>query len=336
MAAGIGFSVGDIFTTFKLIKDSIDAIKDTKGASADYAALLTEIDCLQEGLKAIKDLQLNHNGSHKQQTAIARAAQASQTCIDDFRSSISKYQRHLHSNASGWMSNYWKIKWALCRKDDVAAFRAQLQRYVSSIKLLLIAFRANESVGPMDGDKSTVSNVRLQDENRDGYSSTLAENMSIEQRTYFELPMHQNQESMRNVQDYGRMLRIQKDIPPQVLSQQPVIPHDVLGKAAPFHLDIIDSYVIHGLYLCQLHSTDCGLYCQNIQANGEPFDFNDQSVIDQISPIDRSNSQYMIQHPGMKANCDLVCSSCCGRGFFCHRRARVISQHLKFHPWFNW
>lgn len=67
MAVGFGFSVGDLFKSLKLIKDSIEAVKDTKGASADYPALLAEIDCLRDGFEAIEDLQLDRNGSHKQQ-----------------------------------------------------------------------------------------------------------------------------------------------------------------------------------------------------------------------------------------------------------------------------
>ena len=53
MAVGFGFSVSDIFAGLKLIKDSIEAVNETKGASADYSALITEIVSLQDGLEAV-------------------------------------------------------------------------------------------------------------------------------------------------------------------------------------------------------------------------------------------------------------------------------------------
>lgn len=233
MAVGFGFSVGDLVTGLKLIKDSIEAVKDTKGASVDYAELLTEVNCLRDGFEAIDDLQLDRNGSAKQKTAIHRAIAACQKCIDDFLLSISKYQPHLNSTASGLTSNYRKIKWALCRKDDVATFRAQLERHTSSINMLLITFQASKN--------STTFSVRAQNDNRDGHTLALLNTLSIEQRQCFEILMHQNQELMRNVQDLGRMLRVQMAIPPQILLQQPVILLDAFGKVAPFHLDFIDS-----------------------------------------------------------------------------------------------
>lgn len=241
MSVGFGFSVGDLVTSLKLIKDSIEAVKDTKGAATDYAQLLTEINCLRDGFEAVEDLDLVHKGSQKQRTAIYGAIGACQKCIDDFLTSISKYQPHLHSNASGLTSNYRKIKWALCRKDDVATFRAQLERHTSSINMLLITFQTKERMTSKGGEGSTTMLVKAGDAGRDDRIATLLGSLSIEQRQCFEFLMHQNKELMRNVQDLNQMLRMQLSIPPQVLLQQPVILLDAFGKIAPFHLDFIDS-----------------------------------------------------------------------------------------------
>lgn len=241
MSVGFGFSVGDLVTTLKLIKDSIEAVKDTKGAVSDYAQLLAEINCLRDGFEAIEDLDLVHTGSDKQRTAINGAIGACQKCVDDFLTSISKYQPHLHSNASGLTSNYRKIKWALCRKDDVATFRAQLGRHTSSINMLLITFQTKERMASEDEERSRAMVVKAREANRDNFTATLLESLSIEQRQCFEILMHQNKELMRNVQELNRILHIQMSIPPQVLLQQPVILLDAFGKIAPFHLDFIDS-----------------------------------------------------------------------------------------------
>ena len=241
MAVGFGFSVGDLFTSLKLIKDSIEAVKDSKGASADYAALITEIDCLRDGFEAIGSLQLDRKGSEKQKTAINRAIRACQNCIDDFLTSISKYQAHLHTNTSGLASNYRKIKWVLCRKDDVAAFRAQLERHTSTINMLLITFQARELVASRDGENTTDLVSIGREDNENCPTLNFLKGLSGEQRQCFEFLMYQNKELMRNVQDLNRMLRIQMTIPPQVLLQQPVILLDAFGKIAPFHLDFINS-----------------------------------------------------------------------------------------------
>lgn len=89
MAVGFGFSMGDLVTGLQDIKDSIAAVKDGKGASADYAGLLIEIKCLQDAFEGIEGLRLDLNGSEKQRGAIDRAVAVCQKCIDDFIASIS-------------------------------------------------------------------------------------------------------------------------------------------------------------------------------------------------------------------------------------------------------
>lgn len=238
MSVGVGFSVGDLVTSLKIIKDSVEAIKDTKGASGDYANLVTEIACLQDAIGAI-DAQLLRNGSEKQQAAMDRAIGACQSCIEDFCESISKYQPHLQPKAKGLISTYRKIKWALCKKEDVALFRSKLERHTSSINMLLLTFQAQENRCANDGATSLV--VKTPDDKLSSETLGMLQNLSIEQRQCFELLIQQNRELMRSVQDLNRMLQMQISIPPQVLLQQPVILLDAFGKIAPFHLEFIDS-----------------------------------------------------------------------------------------------
>ena len=57
MAVGFGFSIGDLFAGLRVIKDSIEAVHDTKGSPADYASLIKEIVSLQDGLEAVEEIQ---------------------------------------------------------------------------------------------------------------------------------------------------------------------------------------------------------------------------------------------------------------------------------------
>lgn len=241
MSVGFGFSVGDLVAGLKVIKDSVEAVKDTKGASADYAALLTEITSLQDGFEAIDDLQLGSRGSPKQQLAIERAIGACRKCVDDFMVSISKYQPHLQTQATGVISSYRKIRWALCKKEDVALFRTRLERHTSSINMLMLSLQAHGQVPAGGGQGSSSLILTPLDRTRDRETLDMLHNLSAEQRQCFEILMQQNMELMRNVQDLHRMLQLQITIPPQVLLQQPVILLDAFGKQAPFHLEFIDS-----------------------------------------------------------------------------------------------
>ncbi|KAL8769526.1 MAG: hypothetical protein Q9209_004587, partial [Squamulea sp. 1 TL-2023] len=146
MSAGFGFSVGDIVGGLRLIKQSIEAVQDSKGSSADYQALIHEIDSLKDGLEAIEDLRLDQRfgPNSKQGLAVQDAVSRCWLCVDTFLSRTAKYQPWLQSDAapgSGWKANLKKIQWALCKKDDVSRFRAQLERHCSSISMLLVTLQ---------------------------------------------------------------------------------------------------------------------------------------------------------------------------------------------------
>lgn len=146
MSAGFGFSVGDIVAGLKLIKQSIEALQDTKGSSADFEALGHEIASLKAGLEAVEDLKLDQTfgPESKHCLAIGQAIARCWQCVETFLSTIAKYQPWLRSKAPAclnWKANLKKIQWALCKKDDVNRFRAQLERHTSSISMLLVTLQ---------------------------------------------------------------------------------------------------------------------------------------------------------------------------------------------------
>lgn len=239
MATGFGFSVGDLLAGIRVFKDSIEAFSDTKGASSDFAALLQEISTLQDGLESIEDLELEHTFSSKQSTALERSLLACQKSIDDFLGSIAKYQIHLRPQTSGWRSSYRKVQWALCKKEDVAHFRASVARHSSAINMLLVTFQIKQQMTVQNNDRTVALNNGTALQNQ--YEGML-QNLSFEQRQCFLFLMHQNEQLTRSVSELGRMVSMQRAIPPQVQLGQPVVLLDCFGKRAPFHLDFIDSY----------------------------------------------------------------------------------------------
>ncbi|KAL6715767.1 hypothetical protein ACLMJK_006728 [Lecanora helva] len=237
MAVGFGFSIGDLFAGLRLLKDSIDAVHDTKGSQADYSSLTKEIICLQDGLEAVQQLQSESDLLESQSAALDRAAYACQESIDEFLVSISKYQPHLNARAFGVPSKYWKIKWALCKKDDVARFRHQIGRHASSINMLLITFQARQTLS----SKKAQTDAIVKKESQDETITDMMKGLSFDQQQMFMALTHQNKQMMQNIEDLKAVLRLQVAVPPQVLLQQPVVFLDPFGKRAPFHLEFIDS-----------------------------------------------------------------------------------------------
>ena len=238
MAVGFGFSVSDLLAALKIIKDSFEAVKDKKGAVADYANLASEIGSLWDGLEAVEEIQSDPDLSEKQVAAVQRAVDACYESVESFLQSISEYQPHLGPNSSGFASNYRKIKWALCKKDDVAKFRGQLGRHISSINMLLITFQAKQNLNA----KKSRSNILGQTLQREENSlTTMMQGLSIEQRQFFMIMVQQNEQLMQSIENMRMMLQLQAKVPPQVMLQQPVIFLDPFGRTAPFHLEFIDS-----------------------------------------------------------------------------------------------
>ena len=238
MATGFGFSVGDLFLGLKFLKESIDAVNDSKGAAADFATLATEITSLQDGLEAIEELQSSSPFSIKQTSALDRAISSCQRSIEEFLTSISKYQPHLQAKTSGLRSNYRKIKWSVCKKDDITRFKAQLGRHASAITMLLVTFQTKQNLDSKASGHGMV--VRTQCLN-ESHIAGMLKDMTAEQQQLFMIVIQQNKQLLHSVEDLRSMLQTQSTVPPQVLLQQPVILLDPFGKLAPFHIDFIDS-----------------------------------------------------------------------------------------------
>ncbi|KAG8527010.1 uncharacterized protein KY384_008439 [Bacidia gigantensis] len=236
MAVGFGFSVTDICMGLKIIKDSVNALDDEKGAANDLRALVTELDNLREGLSAVRDLLADESLPHAQHVALERAGNSCQKAIEEFLVSIAKYQPLLDTATKGIAQKFRKIRWGLCRKEDVANFRSQIERHASSISMLLISFQARQR---LRGDSLTQIPVMTAD--MGDHLSDMMQSMSLEQRQCFMIIMQQNKDLLMNLEEMRKMLSIERAMPSQILLQQPVILVDPFGKKAPFHLEFIDS-----------------------------------------------------------------------------------------------
>ena len=300
MAVGFGFSMSDLFAALKIIKDSVEAVNDKKGAAADYANLAAEIGSLWDGLEAVQEIHSDPDLSEKQIAAIKRAVDACYDGLESFLASISEYQPHLTTNSSGFASNYRKIKWALCKKDDVAKFRAQLGRHISSINMLLITFQTKQN---LDAKKSRndimVKAIQSEEESIVG----MMKDLSFDQRQFFMIMIRQNKQLMQSLDDMRMMLQLQAKVPPQVMLQQPVILLDPFGKTAPFHLEFIDS---SECFMAVLKTRFSGAGVT--PAGLSKLDNHDFLIQDsrQRRPIDLKKNWASVFRPGQKVDMSMI------------------------------
>ncbi|KAL8672808.1 MAG: hypothetical protein Q9168_002745 [Polycauliona sp. 1 TL-2023] len=259
MSAGFGFSVGDIVGGLKLIKQSIEAFQDTKGSSATYRALIHEIDSLKDGLEAIEDLSLDQRfgPKSKQCLAVQEGVARCWHCIDSFLSTTAKYQPWLAEDAPPGFRRkacLRKIQWALCKKDDISRFRAQLERHCSSINMLLVTLQVSQSFNQSANYQSQCQ-VMLESHNKTidlqkNYHQTtmLLAGLSLEQRQLFQSLIESNRRLVDSnermsyeLQQMRSAVQLQLEVPPQVVLQKPVTLLDACGKVSAFHLDFINS-----------------------------------------------------------------------------------------------
>lgn len=144
MSVGFGFSVGDFIAAIELVGTVIDALRSSGSAATDYRALVSQLLSLETALLQVKRLEFEE-GHYAEVIALRQAAAQCQRTIDAFWKKVQKYQPHLSCDSNGGgrsqlsliKGGLMKIKWAVCKKADVEAFRADLRGHTESIELLL-------------------------------------------------------------------------------------------------------------------------------------------------------------------------------------------------------
>lgn len=138
MSVGFGFSAGDFIAAVQLVGTVIDALRDSGDSSAEYRSLIGQLYTLETALLRVKRVELD-DSQHAEVIALRQAAAQCQRTIDAFWEKINKYQPSLRSGGSGSrVKDGWrKVKWAVCKKEDVLRFKADLMAHTESIELLL-------------------------------------------------------------------------------------------------------------------------------------------------------------------------------------------------------
>jgi hypothetical protein len=141
MSVGFGFSTGDFIAALQLVSTVIDALQDSGKASTQFRELARQLYSLEAALQQVKRLEL-HESHHYLGVALKQAAAQCHRTIDDFWKDAAKYQPYLsgtepRDSAAPVKAAWRKIKWAVCKPDDVAKFKADLVGHTEAIHILL-------------------------------------------------------------------------------------------------------------------------------------------------------------------------------------------------------
>ncbi|KFY04708.1 hypothetical protein O988_00588 [Pseudogymnoascus sp. VKM F-3808] len=127
----------DFIAAAELVTTVVNALESSE-ISQESIELLRQIYSLKIALLQVKSLSIA-DSQHSEFVSLCQAASQCEQTIDAFWQKIQKYQPHLQPNGSSSLEkNSWaKIKWTICKKYDIAKFKADLAANTESILLLL-------------------------------------------------------------------------------------------------------------------------------------------------------------------------------------------------------
>ncbi|KAL3455946.1 hypothetical protein BJX64DRAFT_53429 [Aspergillus heterothallicus] len=267
MAVAFGFSAGDFIAGLELVGTVIDALRESSHAGSSFRALIQELYALETALLNVKRLELDES-QHADQVALRNAASQCQRTIDGFWTKIQKYQPHLRDRGTnsrlkdGWM----KIKWAVCRQDDVDTFRAEIRGHTSSLEMLLKAVHMRATaIGQAKSDAqnrsmvTTLQSMFSQMMRSLGHITSAIAETAQQGKALLESSTQIIQYNIRTFHAVNRLETLLHALPPQIMRQQPVYLVDALNKECPFHLEFIRSVeALLSVLKVNLQASGCG------------------------------------------------------------------------------
>ncbi|KAE9403018.1 hypothetical protein BT96DRAFT_1017253 [Gymnopus androsaceus JB14] len=135
-------SVGDFIAVIQLLNGVREALCDSTGSSAEYQALIIDLDVFSDILHAVQRAfsSANHfSPSTSLINAHRQAVQSSYELLKDIHKKIRKYQHTLGNGGSGSvMRDSWrKVGWALFKKPELVEMRRKVMDQVEILNILV-------------------------------------------------------------------------------------------------------------------------------------------------------------------------------------------------------
>jgi hypothetical protein len=267
MPVGFGVSVGDLIAVLKLLGTIIDALRESSRATTSFRGLIDELYALETALLHVKRLDPD-TGHNVDIAALRVAAVQCQRTIDAFYRKIQKYQPHLQQQGTdSTIKDAWmRVKWAVCKKGDLDAFRAEIRGHTGSLEILLlsVAMESTTVQGRKQDEQHRSLGSRIQQISCQIFGKLSAITDSIAQniqqgKQLLESSAQIIQTNLRIFQIVHDMQLFLLGIPGQIQRQQPVYLIDPYNKECPFHLEFVRSAeALLAILKVNLKESGCG------------------------------------------------------------------------------
>jgi len=150
-------SYGGFVTAIQLIK----AMSNSRGASAEYQAVLRELADLTEILKTaqgvVKSIRI---GDERLVHAVNSAAEKSLQTMRAFELKVEGYQNVVRSRSTigKWKEMWWRIGWGLFKREELSEVRKHLEPNKSSLQLRIATLQLSQS---SSSSKEIIEALRL-------------------------------------------------------------------------------------------------------------------------------------------------------------------------------
>ncbi|KFY35368.1 hypothetical protein V494_05963 [Pseudogymnoascus sp. VKM F-4513 (FW-928)] len=242
MASPFGFFGGDFGAAVELVSTVANALSENSVARKEYSELVSELYSLETALQQVKMLKVS-DSQYSELVGLRQAACRCQQTIDGFWRKTQKHQNHLRLNGSSsrLKDNWMKIRWAVCHKDDIAQFKADIAMHTESIQLLLSTVQIKST--DIAKESQEVHNIALAAKLHTGYIECLQRlSSSIGQgKQLLQIAAKILRTNLRIFQTVVAIQTTMDNLPSQIERQQPVYLIDALGKHSPFHLEFVRS-----------------------------------------------------------------------------------------------
>ncbi|ORY13676.1 hypothetical protein BCR34DRAFT_586269 [Clohesyomyces aquaticus] len=112
----------------------------TGDAKDDFSELNRQLYALEKALVRVKDVNLDEE-QEAGKIAIQSAASQCQQMVGGLFIGPTGAINPVSGSATRLMVAWSKMRWAICRKDDLAKFKADINAHLVSMELLLLAFQ---------------------------------------------------------------------------------------------------------------------------------------------------------------------------------------------------
>jgi len=129
-------SVGDIIAIGKLVKDVTKALRDTQGSRAEFAAVCSDLENLQIGVRQTQGVVFSNSRRNRD---LNKVVTSTSVLLEEFATMLGKYQPYLRAGGSGnWASDAFRqLQYSMRRPEEVKCFREQIGLRLNAVQMIM-------------------------------------------------------------------------------------------------------------------------------------------------------------------------------------------------------